>query len=57
MVPRAGNMWAMWAVLGKIGKFNSTVCVAVSVSWFDNHTLMPFMVLCLFVYGAFTARK
>jgi len=31
--------------------------MAVIVSWLGRHTLIPVFVLCLFLYGADTARK
>jgi len=57
VVPRAGKMCAIRALAGKFGKSNSAVCVAFIIAWFGKRTLMPVVVLCLFVYGADTARK
>jgi len=57
VVPRAGNMCAVRACAGKFGKSNSAVCVAFIIAWFGNRTLIPVVVLCLFLYGADIDKK
>jgi len=57
VVPGAGKMCTICALAGKFGKSNSAVCVAFIIAWFGKCTLIPVVVLCLFVYGVDTARK
>jgi len=57
VVPRVGNIWAVHAALGKLGKSNLAVCVAVMVSWFGFLTWMSFVVLVLFLMGAVVEMK
>ena len=54
---RVGNMWAVRAASGRVGKFIVAVCVAFSVEPSGRRTVIPLEVAFLSRTSVFVGRK